>query len=303
MNRPGLTVCTLACALGVLGVLLSGCSQGGKSRGHELRKAGQDPIVVGQDPAAPAATSTAPAGSATLFGPPVSEFFVDPTTSQGFAPLTVVLDDRSTQSPTTWAWNFGDGSTATTQSPTHTYTTPGSYTVTLQTTNGYGAGTTVTKRDVVIVANTDQGSRFWYENDTYGQPFKTHDAARAAMAQEVLTLVNAERAAASVGPLTYDSEAERAALAHSEDMAARGFFDHVTPEGWQPEDRLRMMRIFGYLGNGENVAVGQPTAQIAMRDWMSSPGHRANILEPSYTHLGVGIAGSQPHWTQVFLIR
>ena len=100
--------------------------------------------------------------------------------------------------------------------------------------------------------------------------------------------------------------AERAAKAHAEDMEGRGYFSHSTPEGWSPSRRLSLTGASGYSAVGENIAVGQPTPQDVMADWMASSGHRANILNASYTHLGVGVAeraGGGPYWVQVFLRR
>ena len=100
-----------------------------------------------------------------------------------------------------------------------------------------------------------------------------------------------------------DAEAGRAAKVHSEDMEGRGFFDHFTPEGWSPVDRLQMTGASGYTMVGENVAFGQQTPDEVMRAWMNSPGHRANILHPDFTHIGIGVAAGRPYWTQVFLRR
>jgi len=148
-----------------------------------------------------------------------------------------------------------------------------------------------------------QGSPHWHEGDTVGNPLKTHSAAEAQFANEVLNLVNQERAAAGVPAVAFDSDAERAAKAHCEDMEGRGFFSHTTPEGWSPSDRLDMLGASGFSGVGENIAVGQSTPQAVMDAWMNSSGHRANILRDSFTHLGVGYDEDGRHWCQVFLTR
>lgn len=155
--------------------------------------------------------------------------------------------------------------------------------------------------------NTTQqnvGSQYWYVNDAFGNPFKTHDAQEAALAAEVLTLVNQERANAGLAPLSADSQAERAAKVHCEDMEGRSFFSHTTPEGWSPSTRLTMTGASGFNGWAENIALGQGSAQSVMSSWMNSAGHRANILG-NFTHLGVGVAVGPggPRWCQVFLSR
>lgn len=233
-------------------------------------------------------------------GTPVAEFSA--ATTQGIGPLTVSFQDASSDGPTAWIWDFGDGTQDTTQNPSHTYAQPGSYTVTLRAENGNGMGTPVVKTGFVYVARPDEGSPFWYEGDRYGNAFKQNDATQAALAQQVLDLVNQERQNVGAPPLQFDAEAELAAKVHSEDMLGRNYFDHVSPEGWDPGARLQMTGASGYSGFGENIALGQQTPAAVMTAWMNSPGHRANILNPNFTHLGVGIANG-PRWTQVFLTR
>lgn len=89
-------------------------------------------------------------------------------------------------------------------------------------------------------------------------------------------------------------------------MAARGYFDHTSPEGEGPGTRVAEA---GYSGRGwgENIAQGYGSAQAVVDGWMNSPGHRANILNCDFNELGVGYAegssrGNVPgiYWTQVF---
>ncbi|CAG7609229.1 CAP domain-containing protein [Actinacidiphila bryophytorum] len=121
-------------------------------------------------------------------------------------------------------------------------------------------------------------------------------ATRAA----ILSLVNKERATAGCKPLTASSSLDGLAQAFSDDMAARGFFDHTDPDGHTPWDRAKARGISN-LG-GENIARGQADAEAVMTAWMNSPGHRANILNCDYTTLGVGIhfGTGGPWWTQDF---
>jgi RNA polymerase sigma factor (sigma-70 family) len=119
---------------------------------------------------------------------------------------------------------------------------------------------------------------------------------------QVVVLVNKERAAAGCGPLTEDAQLEDAARAHSDDMAARGFFDHTNPDGADPGERITAA---GYRWStyGENIAMGQQTPQAVMDSWMNSPGHRANILNCSFKNIGVGVhkgGSGGPWWTQDF---
>ncbi|GHF36083.1 hypothetical protein GCM10010218_16950 [Streptomyces mashuensis] len=123
-------------------------------------------------------------------------------------------------------------------------------------------------------------------------------------AQKVVALVNAERAKAGCSPVTSNSLLDAAAQGHSDDMAARGFFDHTNPDGKGPGDRITAA---GYRWStyGENIAYGQQDAAAVMDSWMNSPGHRANILNCSFKEIGIGIntAPGGPRWTQVFGAR
>ena len=123
--------------------------------------------------------------------------------------------------------------------------------------------------------------------------------------QQVVNLVNAERAKAGLKPLKSDWELARVARFKSEDMRDNRYFDHNSPIYGTP---FQMMKSFGinYRSAGENIAAGQTTAESVMKSWMNSPGHRKNILSPTFTHIGVGYAkgGSYGHyWTQQFMSK
>ncbi|AYN42807.1 sigma-70 family RNA polymerase sigma factor [Streptomyces dangxiongensis] len=128
--------------------------------------------------------------------------------------------------------------------------------------------------------------------------------APAGTVAQVVALVNKERAAAGCGPVTEDAQLDKAAQGHSDDMAARGFFDHTNPDGAGPGERITAA---GYRWStyGENIAQGQQTPQAVMDSWMHSPGHRANILNCSFKNLGVGVHNGSggPWWTQDFGAR
>jgi uncharacterized protein YkwD len=124
------------------------------------------------------------------------------------------------------------------------------------------------------------------------------------LAQQVLTLVNQERATAGVGPLTMHTGCSQVAYNHSADMDLRDFFDHVNPDGLNPFQRMQAAGI-GYSAAGENIAAGYQTAAAVMNGWMNSPGHRANILNANFTEIGIGVRQGSTgqygtYWTQVF---
>ena len=103
----------------------------------------------------------------------------------------------------------------------------------------------------------------------------------------MLEMVNQERAAHGLDPVEADPEMTEVARRHSADMFARGYFSHYTPEGRDPFDRMREMNV-SFRTAGENLALA-PTLQIAHTGLMNSPGHRANILQPRFGRLGIGI--------------
>ncbi len=122
----------------------------------------------------------------------------------------------------------------------------------------------------------------------------------AAYEDQVLALVNNERAAAGCGPVKADVPLRDLARAFSKDMADRGYFSHNTPEGKTPWDRAEEAGI-SYLA-AENIARGQQTPAAVMDAWMNSEGHRRNILNCGLTKLGVGVhlGSGGPWWTQEF---
>ncbi|MGW1541590.1 sigma-70 family RNA polymerase sigma factor [Streptomyces sp. NPDC002309] len=130
------------------------------------------------------------------------------------------------------------------------------------------------------------------------QPVPTGDVA------QVVALVNKERSAAGCGPLAEDGQLNRAAQGHSQDMAARDFFDHTNPDGADPGQRTTAAG-YNWSTYGENIARGQQTPEAVMDSWMNSPGHRANILNCSFKDIGVGIheGSGGPWWTQNFGAR
>jgi uncharacterized protein YkwD len=117
---------------------------------------------------------------------------------------------------------------------------------------------------------------------------------------QVFRLVNEERAAAGLPAYAWDPYLALAAQRHAEDMAAQDYFDHTSLDGRSFSDRTREA---GYDGSprGENIARGYRTPEAVMEGWMSSPGHRANILSAGSNEIGVGLRDFR--WVQVFGAR
>jgi uncharacterized protein YkwD len=108
-----------------------------------------------------------------------------------------------------------------------------------------------------------------------------------AAEQEMLDLVNKERAKAGLGSVVFDVSLRDVARSHSKDMFVRGYFSHFTPEGVSPFDRMEKAGI-NYTYAGENLALA-PSTPLAMQGLMNSPGHKANILNRNFGKLGVGV--------------
>lgn len=122
---------------------------------------------------------------------------------------------------------------------------------------------------------------------------------------QVITLTNQERANNGLKPLTANWELSRVARYKAMDMRDKNYFSHTSPTYGDP---FTMMKNFGitYTAAAENIAAGQATPQAVVQAWMNSAGHRANILNATYTEIGVGYAqgGSyKTYWSQMFIRR
>ncbi|MED1408834.1 CAP domain-containing protein [Bacillus paramycoides] len=120
--------------------------------------------------------------------------------------------------------------------------------------------------------------------------------------QRVVELTNAERTKQGLPALKIDTELSKVARIKSEDMQKNNYFDHNSPTYGSPFD---MMKKFGisYKSAGENIAQGQRTPEEVVQAWMNSAGHRANILNSGFTHIGVGYVESGNYWTQQFITK
>jgi uncharacterized protein YkwD len=104
---------------------------------------------------------------------------------------------------------------------------------------------------------------------------------------KMLEMVNDERTKHGLKPLQADPALSLVARAHSNDMFVKGYFAHDSPDGKSPFDRMRGSNV-QFKFAGENLALAQ-TLEIAHTNLMNSPGHRANILHPSFGRLGIGV--------------
>ncbi len=97
--------------------------------------------------------------------------------------------------------------------------------------------------------------------------------------------------------MSMDDELSKMAMAKAQDMYNNNYFDHNSPTHGSPFD---MMKEYGitYQSAGENIAKGQTTPTQVMNDWMNSPGHKANILNKSFTKIGIAFYNNE--WVQEF---
>ena len=122
----------------------------------------------------------------------------------------------------------------------------------------------------------------------------------SAYEQEVLRLVNIERAKEGISPLTLHVKLSEVARLKSQDMKDKNYFSHTSPTYGSP---FNMMTQFGisYTAAAENIAQGYSTPQAVVTGWMNSTGHRKNIMNATYTHIGIGHVAEGNYWTQMFM--
>ena len=130
----------------------------------------------------------------------------------------------------------------------------------------------------------------------------TLDDAVTSYEAEVVRLVNEERTARGLKPLSQNWELSRVARYKSQDMKENRYFSHTSPVYGSP---YQMMRSFGisYRSAGENIAMGYRTPKAVVNGWMNSAGHRANILSAAFTEIGVGYVADGGYWTQMFISK
>ncbi|MCA1010344.1 CAP domain-containing protein [Halobacillus halophilus] len=122
----------------------------------------------------------------------------------------------------------------------------------------------------------------------------------SAFERQVVELTNQERAKQGLAPLTLDTELSGVAGDKSLDMQKNDYFSHTSPTYGSPFD---MMKDYGidYRTAGENIAMGQTSPEQVVEGWMNSEGHRKNIMNPDFTHIGVGYVENGNYWTQMFI--
>lgn len=155
--------------------------------------------------------------------------------------------------------------------------------------------------DDIQLPDGDHGQSTEQPNSQQGEEI-AEQASSTVQADQVLELVNQERAKQGLKALTLSNELTNVATKKAQDMADNGYFDHTSPTYGSP---FEMMNRFGiqYRSAGENIAAGQKTPQEVMNSWMNSSGHRANILNADFEQIGIGyVTGGKygTYWVQMF---
>ncbi|NMP37619.1 MAG: LysM peptidoglycan-binding domain-containing protein [Clostridiales bacterium] len=151
-----------------------------------------------------------------------------------------------------------------------------------------------------IIAANDQvkNPALIYPNQILNIPLVAEET--TSFEEQVVNLTNQKRRANGLSDLKLNWELSRVARYKSQDMHDRSYFSHTSPTYGSP---FKMMSDFGisYRSAGENIARGQTTPQAVVNAWWNSEGHRANMLNASYTQIGVGYYSDGNYWTQMFI--
>jgi uncharacterized protein YkwD len=140
--------------------------------------------------------------------------------------------------------------------------------------------------------------------DSFARNTASTSAGAADTLTTLLDLTNAERRRAGLPDLRESRQLASAAQLQSDQMGSMGQMDHVIPGAPYPTPKDRLAAVnYAWEAYGENVAMGQRSGSEVVAAWMKSAGHRANILSPRYTELGVGVAidaAGRPFYAEVF---
>lgn len=137
------------------------------------------------------------------------------------------------------------------------------------------------------------------DNTPEQTPEEDSGSSQGDYASQVVALVNAERAKYGLSALKVDSRVQQAAQVRAAETVQS--FSHTRPNGSSFSTALTEAGV-SYTRSGENIAYGQSTPQQVVQAWMNSSGHRANILNESFTTIGVGytVSGGTAYWAQLF---
>jgi len=127
-----------------------------------------------------------------------------------------------------------------------------------------------------------------------------YSAESTAYEAKVIELINNIRTSNGLRPFVHNWQLSRVARYKSRDMQELGYFSHTSPTYGSPFEMIKNFNI-SYSYAGENIAKGYSDPSSVVNGWMNSSGHRANILNPSFTQIGVGYEPNGNYWTQMFI--
>jgi uncharacterized protein YkwD len=208
-----------------------------------------------------------------------------PTTTQTLPPGTQPVTLTFTTSPST--------SPTMALSPTITSTFPPGITPTLTSTYTQTAIVvfTPTNTDTPTPTNTQEGTPPPPPTATNTPeptlPPTCNPSGNGSFESALIALINQERQGRGLGPLSPQGQLATASRNHSADMACNSFFSHTGSDGSLPWDRVSALG-YSYSAIAENIFAGSSNAQTAFNAWMNSPGHLGNMLNSTYTEIGIG---------------
>ncbi|WP_010531365.1 CAP domain-containing protein [Lentibacillus jeotgali] len=136
--------------------------------------------------------------------------------------------------------------------------------------------------------------------DTNGQQQNQSQQGMNEFASKVISLTNRERSRQGLSPLKVSKPLSGVARQKSEDMQEKNYFSHTSPTYGSPFNMMREFNV-SFESAGENIARGQQSPQQVVDSWMNSTEHRENILDESFTHIGVGYTSDGGYWSQMFI--
>jgi uncharacterized protein YkwD len=299
-SRPVILFVAPLAVLAVLGLIFGRSLLGGSS----AAALASDPVVASPSVASTTGTPTDPSNPATKAAPKLKDLGVAKgsftlkgpasTAKGGFVVFVVDGPKRVVKTDTTAPFSVKVNTTALPN---------GNYTVT--TLVARQGKTSVVSTSALQIKNAkpkSTPSSTASTSDSSSSGGGSNVGTNTGYTGQVLALTNSERAKAGCKALSMNSKLTSAAQSHSADMAANNYFSHDSQDGRSPFDRMKDVG-YSFSAAAENIAMGQRTPADVMTAWMNSPGHKANILNCTYTQIGVGYAlnkAGSPYWTQDF---
>ena len=188
----------------------------------------------------------------------------------------------------------------TTQATKPTFATEATTEVTTQATKPTFTTEATTEETTKITETTTVATETTTNKVTETTTETTTSTVDNSVASKLLNLVNKARNENGLSSLTLNSSLSNVAQKKAEDMKNNNYFSHTSPTYGSPFDMIKSFGI-NYKTAGENIAMGQKTAEAVFNAWMNSSGHRANILNKNFTQMGIGYTSGNTYWSQMFI--